>query len=125
MHRSRIGVVLIDAPDDTHDATLEFWAGAAGRQPAASGPSEYSSLGVHGGLRLEVQRTGRGTPPRVHLDVETDDVAAEVDRLTSLGAEVHEERDGYTILRDPAGLLFCVVPMWTGQDFEDHATTWP
>jgi hypothetical protein len=80
---------------------------------------------VHGGLRIEVQRTGSGTPSRVHLDIETDDVPTEVARLEALGATVHDRRDGYTIMTDPAGLLFCVVPVWTGQLFEDNATSWP
>lgn len=125
MHRSRIGVVLIDAPEESHAATLGFWSEAAGREPETSDGSEYSSLGVHGGLRIEVQRTGSGTPARVHLDIETDDVPAEVGRLEALGAAVHDQRDGYTIMTDPAGLLFCVVPVWTGQLFEDNATDWP
>ena len=125
MHRSRIGVVLIDAPEESYPETLGFWAGAAGHEPERSDDSPYASIGVHGGLRVEVQRIGSGTPARVHLDIETDDVAAEVARLESLGAIVHERRERYTIMTDPAGLLFCVVPVWTGQLFEDNATTWP
>ena len=42
----------------------------------------------------------------------------------ALGATVLEEREGYTILRDPAGLVFCVVPVQTGDDFEREALTW-
>ncbi len=125
MHRSRIGVVLIDAPEESHADTLGFWAEAAGREPETSGDSPYSSLGAHGGLRVEIQRIGSGTPARVHLDIETDDVAAEVARLEGLGAIVYEQREKYTVMTDPAGLLFCVVPVWTGQLFEDNATGWP
>ena len=125
MHRSRIGVVLIDAPEETYPATVGFWSGAAGREPETADGSPYASLGAHGGLMVEVQRTGSGTPARVHLDVETDDVAAEVARLEGLGATVHERRESWTIMTDPAGLLFCVVPVWTGQHFEANATSWP
>ena len=85
---------------------------------------EYRSLGTLGSVALESQRTGAGTPPRVHLDIETDDVAAEVARVVALGASVLEAREGYTILLDPAGLVFCVVPVQTGEDFEREALTW-
>jgi hypothetical protein len=60
----------------------------------------------------------------VHLDIETDDVGAEVARVVALGADVVEEREGYVILRDPGGSLFCVVPVQTGEEFEKHAVTW-
>ena len=60
----------------------------------------------------------------MHLDIETDDVAAEVARVVALGASVLEEREGYTILLDPGGLVFCVVPVQTGEDFEREALTW-
>ncbi len=86
--------------------------------------SEYRTLGRVGSLLFASQRTGAGTPPRVHLDIETDDVPAEVARVLALGASVMEERKGYTILRDPAGMVFCVVPVQTGDDFEREALTW-
>ena len=44
--------------------------------------------------------------------------------LLTLGARVVEERDGYTILADPGGLVFCVVPVQTGSAFDGHSTTW-
>lgn len=129
MHRSRIGVVLIDHPADTYDGAAAFWAaatGAEGRNP--DGPPQddpYESLPKLAGANLELQRIGTGTPARVHLDIETDDVAAEVARLVALGATVREERsEGYVIMDDPGGLVFCVVPVQT-TDFADHAAVWP
>jgi hypothetical protein len=41
-------------------------------------------------MALESQRTGDGTAARVHLDIETDDVRAEVARVLALGATVLE-----------------------------------
>ena len=40
------------------------------------------------------------------------------------GATVAEERDGYTVLEDPGGPVFRVVPVQTGDDFAEHAATW-
>lgn len=124
MHRSRVGVVLIDHPEDRYDSARTFWAAALGTeaQPQPGGP--YESLGITGGVVLELQRTGVGTAPRVHLDIETDDVDAEVSRLRELGASVAAEHDEYTVMADPAGVVFCVVPVQTGETFEQHATTW-
>ncbi len=130
MHRSRIGVFLIDHPAGSYDGAAAFWAAATGseRGSAAGPPGEdpYESLApLGGGELLELQRTGAGTPPRVHLDLETDDVAAEVARVVALGASVVEERDGYTVLTDPGGLVFCVVPVQSGEHFDRHARSWP
>jgi len=126
MHRSRIGLVLLDHPEDSWDDALRFWAGVHGVTPTAddSGTPQYRSLGTIGSVALESQRTGAGTPPRVHLDIETDDVPAEVARVVALGASVLEAREGYTILLDPGGLVFCVVPVQTGEQFEREALTW-
>ena len=74
---------------------------------------------------VAVQRTGAGTPSRIHLDIETDDVPAEVARVVALGARVVEDRsEGYTILEDPGGLVFCVVPVQTGDRFVEDALEW-
>ena len=128
MHRSRIAVVLIDHPEESYDAAAAFWSGARGtaRADGRSDADPYESLGgLPGGVLLELQRTGTGTPPRIHLDLETDDVTAEVARVIALGATVVEEKRGYAILTDPGGLLFCVVPVQTTRvDFDALATVW-
>jgi hypothetical protein len=58
------------------------------------------------------------------VDVETDDVAAEVARLEGLGARRHADMDGYWQLVDPAGLVFCVVPVQDAAAFEKYAVSW-
>lgn len=124
MHRSRIGVVLVDHPDDRYDTTLDFWAGATGVTPVPEDDAPYASLGRIGTVALEAQRTGRGTPSRIHLDIETDDVDAEVDRLRGLGATIEERGRSMAVMRDPGGLVFCVVPVQTGEAFDADAVTW-
>jgi hypothetical protein len=55
----------------------------------------------------------------MHLDLYTDDQAAEVARLTSLGARqvrhVRESDDDYVVMTDPEGNQFCVVAV-TAED---------
>ena len=124
MHRSRIGIVLIDHPESDWERALAFWAGVQGTEPRGADDDPYRRIGRIGSVGLESQRVGEGTPARIHLDIESDDVSAEVARVVGLGATVLEEREGYTVLQDPGGLLFCVVPIQTGDDFERDARTW-
>ncbi|HEX3932268.1 MAG TPA: VOC family protein [Nocardioides sp.] len=127
MHRSRIGVVLVDHPVESYDAAAAFWASARGsdrRGDPNDADDPYESLDPVGGLHLELQRTGSGTPARVHLDIESDDVTAEVNRLEALGGRVADLRDDYAIMEDPGGLVFCVVPVQGRADFDANATTW-
>ncbi|MGK5115434.1 MULTISPECIES: VOC family protein [unclassified Geodermatophilus] len=126
-HRSRLAILLLDLPPELHDAGRDFWTGVTGH-PAEADPTDpdWSSLGSFAdGFHLEVQRTGTGTPPRWHVDVETDDVAAEVQRLEALGARRVADMGGFWQMKDPAGLLFCVVGIQTGAEFDRYATTWP
>ncbi|MFC4785463.1 VOC family protein [Nocardioides sp. MAHUQ-72] len=128
MHRSRIGLVLIDHPASDWEKALAFWAGVQGVEPTTDEPGDpgsmYRSIGTLGPVHLESQRTGDGTPARIHLDIESDDVDAEVRRVVTLGATVLEAHETYTVLQDPGGLVFCVVPIQTGAAFEEHALTW-
>jgi hypothetical protein len=109
---------------DRYDAALQFWEEVAGRIAEPEADEPYESLGRLPSMALALQRTGAGTPPRVHLDVETDDVPAEVDRLVGLGATVTLRFDDYVVLADPAGHPFCVVPVQTGPDFDAAAHSW-
>ena len=123
MHRSRIGIVLIDHPAEHYDECLAFWAGVQGERPIPDADGRYAAVGEVGTLSLELQRLDSG-PSRVHLDIETDDVEAEVARLEGLGARVVERRDGYAVLADPGGVVFCVVQVQTGDHFVDDAREW-
>lgn len=125
-HRSRLSILLLDLPPEHHAAGTAFWAAATGRvvrtDPAAE---QWGSLGTFGGFHVELQRTGEGTPPRWHVDIETDDVPAEVARLEGLGATLHRDMGRFRQLLDPAGMVFCVVGVQTGEEFERSAVHWP
>src|SRR4030095_12412209 len=70
--------------------------------------------GVGPNLSLDRVRSTVQVPPRIHLDLYTEDQAGEVERLVALGAtEVHWDKRpadaDYVILADPAGNRFCVI----------------
>lgn len=46
---------------------------------------------------------------RVHIDIETDDIPAEVARLEQLGARVAERLERWTVMQAPTGQRFCIV----------------
>ncbi|MDK3258755.1 VOC family protein [Blastococcus capsensis] len=128
-HRSRLSVLLLDFPPEHHAAGTAFWAGATGRTATPDPDDDTSaSLGSFAdGWHVEIQRTGEGTPPRRHVDIESDDVEAEVARLEALGATRHRfvEEGRFWQMLDPAGLVFCVVGIQTGEEFDRHAVSWP
>jgi hypothetical protein len=107
-HRSLVSAIVIDVPSGQHADEVAFWSGATGNElPQLSHP-EYHGARLTPTLVLLVQELGDGAP-RVHIDIHTDDVGAEVARLTALGATEIERVDDWVVMRDPAGLPFCVV----------------
>jgi hypothetical protein len=125
-HYSRLELVAIDVPEDDHGQELAFWQGAIGKE-LSQGKSHPE---FHGGLLphqqhfgLLIQRLGEGRA-RVHLDLHTDDLEAEVVRLEKLGARREQLVQDWYVMRDPAGLLFCVVPVKAGSLNDGNAQRW-
>lgn len=126
MHRSRVSTFLIDTPKDEAAETAEFWSAALG-VGAESPPGEPQYITLQDALPgyvLAVQAVD--DTPRYHLDIETDDVAAEVARLEGLGAVEVSSWQGCHTLRAPGGHLLCVIPVHSAPDlFAERAQTWP
>jgi len=124
VHRSKVTAVLADVPDECFADEVAFWSGALGRPPVIDDADpDYAELGLPvPGLQFMVQRIAG--PARLHLDIETDDIDAEVARLEALGAGRVARVQSWWVLRDPAGLVFCVVRVQPGTDFDALATSW-
>lgn len=126
MHRSRVYAILIDAPEAEADAAAAFWSAALG-VPAQRFPAEPQFITLHEalpGLVTAVQAVDDA--PRIHLDIETDDVDAETARLLALGATQISQWQECRILRVPGGHLVCVLPVESAPEvFEAQARTWP
>jgi predicted enzyme related to lactoylglutathione lyase len=125
MHRSRINGLLIDCNTDDIDAAASFWAKALGRPVDPDHPrtrGKYRTLKTSSG-ELSVQIQGVDHESRVHIDIETDDIAAEVARLEALGAKIDKHMDRWVVMRAPTGQRFCVVRVQR-DGFSDNANTW-
>ncbi|MFP5487195.1 MAG: VOC family protein [Acidimicrobiia bacterium] len=124
-HRSHLCTIVVDVTADQHDAEAAFWGAATGVEQRQLNFPEFSGARLHRSLVLLVQRLGEGGP-RIHVDIHTDDVPAEVARLEALGATMVEAHDEWTVMTDPAGLPFCVVTAPEGTlDGLPDVRTWP
>ena len=111
----RIGSVVVDCNDFA--GMLAFWREALGyvaRERAEDGWVVLRDpAGVNVNLSLQQVPEPRSGKNRLHLDLYTDDQAAEVERLLAIGATRHprdpEPDDDFVVLEDPEGNLFCVV----------------
>ncbi|MEZ5457992.1 MAG: VOC family protein [Steroidobacteraceae bacterium] len=125
MHRSRLGGLIIDCEGGDLDVAADFWSRALGYPRRASESAEDRGYGVldtpADEPHIEVQRVDH--PSRVHLDIETDDVAAEVRRLEALGALCVKRVRDWVVMQAPTGHRFCVVPA-TRADFACRANVW-
>ena len=125
MHRSRLAAIGIDCPTATALDTASFWRAAL--EPGSTPPIQfepddpYLTVGAAGGRELFVQEIDG--PARVHLDIETDDVEAEVARLEGHGATRVRQVETWWIMQDPSGQPFCVVQPQT-DDFPGDAAIW-
>ena len=126
MHRSRLAGFIIDCNTDDLEGAARFWSGALGwpLKDAASEPSsKYRQLETGpDGLHIEVQTVSHES--RVHLDIETDDIDAEVARLESLGAKRVKKINTWWVMEAPTGQRFCVVRVQQPASFAENATDW-
>lgn len=124
MHRSRLSTILIDTPEA--DRAAAFWSSALGAEARpVAGEEQFTTLvGAIPGLVTAVQRLDAGEA-RIHVDIETDDVDAETERLLALGAtEVSGWLECRT-LRAPGGHIVCVIPLHSDPDeFAAAANVW-
>ena len=125
MHRSRLSTLLIDAPSAQAAASAAFWSDALGVS-TSSPPGEPQFHTLHEcvpDLVVAVQAVDDAA--RFHVDIETDDVHAEVERLSRLGAVEVAEWQGCRSMRVPGGHLCCVIPVHSSPEtFDRLARTW-
>ncbi|HEU4431216.1 MAG TPA: VOC family protein [Myxococcota bacterium] len=108
MHKSRLAGFIIDCKDADLARAAEFWGAALGLGVSGGDEPSYVRLdGRQHELTIEVQRVSHES--RVHLDVESDDIEAEVARLEQLGAKRVANVKSWVVLEAPTGQRFCVV----------------
>jgi predicted enzyme related to lactoylglutathione lyase len=108
----RLGSTVINCAD--MELMTGFWSQALDLAPASQAPGDDFRVlrGEHGRLSLQLSRTPVTARDQMHLDLYTDDQAAEVERLAGLGATFvrhnRDPEDDYVVMTDPEGNEFCV-----------------
>ena len=125
MHRSRLYGIFVDVPLDQADRAVDFWSQALGATPVPPTDDDpFTPLKGATPLAFEVQAVDDA--PRYHVDIETDDIAAETARLLALGAIVDVQHESWVVLRAPGGQLVCVVAVQSSPEaFAAGAHAWP
>jgi hypothetical protein len=122
MHKSRLAGFIIDCNTEDLPGATAFWSAALGLDPLNK-EGDYIRLdGSSRDLAIEVQAVKH--PSRVHLDIEADDVEAEVKRLEALGAKRVQQVNTWWVLEAPTGQRFCVIRAKTDLAAQTGARTW-
>jgi Glyoxalase-like domain len=111
VHKSRLAGFIIDCKTDDVQSAASFWSSALGMAiralPGEEGEKYMQLIDPSERLHVEVQSVAH--PSRVHLDIESDDVEAEVRRLECLGAKRVQQVQTWWVMEAPTGQRFCVV----------------
>ena len=125
MHRSRISAFVLDCQVDDLATATEFWSQALGRAVVSAdqdGDGKYAELKTEADEPfLLLQRVDH--EPRIHLDIESDDLEAEVARLEALGAKRIAFVKRWWVMQAPTGHRFCVVRKQRAE-FGPHLNEW-
>ena len=125
MHKSRLATIVIDCQTQELDEAARFWAGALGWQSQVlpdPDDANYRMFDVPPEeVRVLVQSVSH--PSRVHVDIETDDIEAEVRRLEALGARRVAHIKRWWVMEAPSGHRFCVVQPQRAT-FGPHLNRW-
>ena len=112
----RVGSIVIRVDD--LERQKAFWTAALDYVAREPGADDFVLLKPRGGigpnLSLDRVRSRLQVPPRIHLDLYSEDQAGDVERLEALGASrVRWDRQpadsDYVIMADPEGNRFCVI----------------
>jgi len=127
MHHSRLSTFVIDCKVDDLEAAAGFWSQALGRPVLPPQPDEAGYLRIASSDDepiLYVQQVDHDS--RIHLDIETDDLEAEVARLEQLGARRIKFVKRWWLMQAPTGQVFCVLNPQRGPLADKpNATRWP
>jgi len=102
--------VCLDIPGAHWGAETAFWSELTGRELQKASASGFARLLAPGQPRILLQRLDEPEGPvRAHPDLATADRPGDTDRHVELGARVVAVHDFWTVLRAPAGQVYCLT----------------
>ncbi|NUO71618.1 MAG: VOC family protein [Frateuria sp.] len=126
MHHSRLSTLVLDCQLDDLAPAIRFWSAALGKpveDADQDGDGRYAALATGDDEPIVLlQKVDHES--RVHLDIETDDLDAEVARLQALGAHaIAFVKERWWVMQAPTGHRFCVVHRQR-ERFGPHLNRW-
>ncbi len=127
MHKSRLAAFVLDSHVNDIEQANNFWEQALGMPCVRSDEDwkdTYSSLETPDSQpNLLIQKVEHQS--HIHLDIETDNIEAEVKRLQKLGARVHKKMERWVVMEAPTGHRFCVVnPQRDDFEYSESVNYW-
>ena len=124
MHKSRLAAFVIDTQDGDLNQAKQFWSKALGQDCKEYDSNNFSPINTPSDQpHIWLHKVDHSS--RIHLDIETDNISAEVDRLKKLGAIIFEEKEKWVVMEAPTGHRFCVVnPQRSDFNSSDQVNIW-
>ncbi len=125
-HHSRLSTFVLDCQVEDLAPHVDFWRQALGKPvkplPPEDDDGRYAVLETADDEPvLMLQKVAHAS--RIHIDIETDDIEAEVARLEDLGATRVAQVKDWWVMQAPSGHRFCVVKP-QGKPFDAHLNRW-
>ncbi len=124
-HHSRLSTFVFDCEVDDLAPHIGFWSQALGkpvRSADEDGDGRYATLATADDEPiLLLQKVDHAS--RIHLDIESDDIDAEADRLEALGAKRIGFVKRWWVMEAPSGHRFCVIRPQR-ETFGPHLNRW-
>ena len=104
MHKSRLSAIVVDCHTDHIEHAASFWSQLLGQPSHIDDGKRATILAGDKGVSLVIEATH--DEARIHFDIETDDLAAEIHRIESLGGRKVGVVDHSVIMEAPTGHRF-------------------
>ena len=124
MHHSRLAAFVMDCKVEDIEVAARFWSAALGRAvkpPDPDSPNYRELEAKPDEAMLLLQQVDHDS--RIHLDIEADDLDAELERLEALGAKRVAYVKRWWVMEAPTGQRFCIVRPQRGP-LEGRANVW-
>ena len=117
--------MLIGCKTSDVDRAARFWGEALGRAVDPNDPHTAATTECRRPrpTSLWSRSSAWTTASRLHIDIETYDIPAEVARLEQLGATVVSRLQRWVVMEAPTRQRFCVVRV-QGPGFPNNANRW-
>ncbi|MDP2118358.1 MAG: VOC family protein [Hoeflea sp.] len=105
MHKSRLSAIVIDVHAGHIEQAAGFWSQLLGQPAQVNDDGRQATiLAAEKGVTLVIEAVA--DEARIHFDIETDDLAAEIHRIEQLGGRKVSVVDHTVLMEAPTGHRF-------------------